>query len=317
MHGASRRWALLAPVAAAAAALVVAHGRASATGEDPTSLRERCATRLSIALLGKSATPAQMTAADPQSAVDGMLQDGAFAERFARFVNATFNDDPGMTPDEDSAYWLTKYVLANGKPWSDVFVGPYDVSADAGGAVTVKDDPNGLGYFRSRAWLVRYAGNEATGLKLVTAYHILNNVLGLQLVASTNAPNADISVTGRQQAPCNGCHFDPWFALDHVASVLTRRVGTGDTMTFSPPTGGPQTILGGLTIADDGQLVHALVNDVAFKYRACELAFQYLYARKENACEGGVFDACVDAFGAKGTIQSAIAAVAKDPSFCQ
>jgi hypothetical protein len=45
--------------------------------------------------------------------------------------------------------------------------------------------------------------------------------------------------------------------------------------------------------------------------------FCYLYDRDENQCEGVVFDKCVDALAADGTMQSAVAAVVKDPSFCQ
>jgi hypothetical protein len=102
-----------------------------------------------------------------------------------------------------------------------------------------------------------------------------------------------------------------------VAAVLTKRVGSGDAMTFLAPTAGPQKILGGLTIANDKELVTALVENDGFKFRTCRMAFQFLYGRPENKCEGPAFDRCIDEFSAKKTVQSAIAAVAKDPSFCQ
>src|SRR5690348_16166442 len=54
--------------------------------------KERCATRLSVAFLGKSPTAAMVTAADPQAGVDALLTDAAFIERFSRFINATFNN---------------------------------------------------------------------------------------------------------------------------------------------------------------------------------------------------------------------------------
>jgi hypothetical protein len=41
-----------------------------------------------------------------------------------------------------------------------------------------------------------------------------------------------------------------------------------------------------------------------------------MYGRPENQCEAKTFDACVDALASKKTIQSAVAAVAKDASFC-
>jgi len=306
----------------AAASAATSPGAANADGGDPTEARERCATRLSIALLGESAAPALMTSADPQGQVDAMLGDAKFQERFARFVNSQFNDDPGQKPGDDAVYYLAKYVLQNNKPWRDLFIGAYDVDYQTPGntatPVMVKDDPNGLGYFRSEPWLVRYAGNEQAGYKLNTAYHMLNNTLGLQLIASTNAPGADVSATGRQAAPCNGCHYDPWYALDKVARTLTRvKYDKQGMTTFTPSTDGPQQILGGVTVHDDKELITTLVNNVAFDFNVCRMSFQYLYGRGENKCEGTVFDKCMQAFKTAGTVQAALGAVAKDPSYCQ
>lgn len=278
---------------------------------------ERCASRVSISLLGKAPSAAVMASADPQSNVDAMLADNAFIERFARFVNSRFNDDPGASSEEDAAYHLSKEVLATGKAWKELFVGPYKVAKNSTGAVVVTADPNGLGYFRSLPWLRRYAGNEPEGYKLTTAYRIMNNTIGLHLVASTNAPDADVgSATRTTNAQCKVCHQDSFFALDKVARVLTKRVGTGDAMTFEAPTEVPQEILG-TSIRDDRELVETLVNSPNFNFRACRLAFEFLYGRAEGTCEGPAFDRCMDAFAADGTIQSALRAVAVDATFCQ
>ncbi|MGQ0503910.1 MAG: hypothetical protein ACT4TC_01170, partial [Myxococcaceae bacterium] len=64
-------------------------------------------------------------------------------------------------------------------------------------------------------------------------------------------------------------------------------------------------------------LVEALVNSKAFEFRACRIAFEFLYGRPEYSCEGPVFDKCMTSFAQAGTSQSAIASVAKDASFCQ
>lgn len=253
---------------------------------------------------------------DPQSNVDAMLADPQFPERFARFLNAEFNRRPGVTPAEDAAYYLGKFVVERKLPFREMFLGPYMVDADPAGQGVVRDDPEGLGYFRSRAWMVRYAGNESTGLKIVTAYRILNNVIGLKLTATTNAPDVDVSVTGRAKAACSGCHFEGWSALDNVAKILSRREGKGEATKFIPSTSPPQPLLD-KTIANDKELVTSLVESEAFRFNACRLAFTYLYGRAENACEAPIFDACVKEFTIRGTIQSAIASVAKDPSFCQ
>jgi hypothetical protein len=303
----------IAPLALAAVAAVAALGKpqkAHADG-DPTEAHERCATRLSVALLGQSASAALLASADPQAQVDAMIADPAFVERFARFANSQFNVDPGANVMEDASYTLAKYVLANVKPWKEMFIGQYSVTD------TVTPDPNGLGYFRADAWMRRYAGNEPDGYRIVSAYRILQNTTGLKLTAVTNAEGVDISVTGRQNAPCNQCHFQNWYALDKVAKILSRRQGLGAKMTFAPPSEGPQTILSGQTISNDADLVNGLVASENFKFNACRLAFTYLYGREENTCEGTVFDKCRDAFEAAGTMQSAVAAIAKDPSYCQ
>ncbi len=277
----------------------------------------RCATRVSIALLGKSPATELLGVAQPQGQVEALLQAPEFIERFARFANQQFNEDPGTTSVEDASYHLVKEVLTRKLPWKETFIGPWRVQAGSNDTARVVSDPEGLGYFRSPAWLKRYAGNELEGYKLRTAYRIMNNVIGLKLVASTNEPEVDTSTNGRQAAACRTCHYDSPFALDKVARVLTRRVGTGDEMKFEPSSEAPQQILGGLTIHDDKELVNALVNSEDFRFNACRLAFKFLYGRPEYSCEGAVFDRCMDAFSMYGTIQSAIQTVATDASFCQ
>lgn len=301
-----------APLAAIAIALVAASTTKPVRAEgEEVEKRERCATRLSIALLGKSPAAALSAAPSPQDQVDAMLADPVFVERFARFTNAQLNPQPGENVAEDASYTLSKYVLANKKPWSDLFVGAYDVTT------AVAPDPQGLGYFRSEAWMRRYAGNEEKGYRLTAAYRILQNTTGLELTATTNVQGVDLSATGRQAAACAGCHYQSWFALDKVAKVLSRRKGQNANLTYLPPDEGPQQILGGKTIADDKELVTALVGSENFRVNACRLAFKYLYGRNENTCEAQVFERCVDAFTKEQTMQSAVAVVAKDATFCQ
>lgn len=299
------------PVIAVAVALAASASKPVRAEDDATEKRERCATRLSIALLGKSAAPALLSAANPQDSVDAMLADPAFIERFAGFTNRRFNPEPGANIPEDASYTLAKYILENKKPWKDLFVGAYDVAA------TVTTDAAGLGYFRSDAWMRRYAGNELAGYRLPAAYRILQNTTGLQLMATTNVDGVDLSATGRQANACKGCHYENWFALDKVARVLSKRQGQGANMKFIAPSEGPQTILGGKSISDDAGLVNALVTTEEFKVNACKMAFQYLYGREENSCEAQVFDRCVDAFAKDQMMQSALSVVAKDATFCQ
>lgn len=304
---------LIAAVVMVAASQVLAQTAVGAP-VDPQRA-ERCAVRLAIALTGKSPGATVLSSANPQLEVPALLASDAFIERFSRFINTTLNDVPGATSIDDPAYHLARHLLINHKPWKDLFLGAYDV-ATVNGAVAVSDDSNGLGFYRSKAWLERYSGNEEGGVKLQTAYRILNNTTGLKLTAAVQTPGADFSATGRQNASCRGCHYDGWFALDRVASVLTKKVKTGDTITFTPPTAGPQQLLG-KTISNDKELMTALVNSPSFDFRVCRLAFQFLYGRNELSCEGPLFDRCVDAYRAAGTVQSALQVVATDPAYCQ
>jgi hypothetical protein len=322
----TRPFRTLLPVAPLAAAVLVALTGAPRKADaepaaDAAERAERCATRLYAAMIGESAAPAALASATPQQSFDQLVTDAKFQERFARFVNSQLNGKPGATPAEDASYYLAKYVLQNDKPWTDMFLGKYDVvpsnAQQAGSEAVVQPNPNGLGYFRSRPWMVRYAGNESAGIRIVAAYRIMQNTVGLTLAATTNAPNVDVTATGRKAAQCAGCHYDGWFALDKVAAVLGTRQGMGATTTFTAPTLGPQQILGGMTIDGDQKLVETLVGNEAFDVNACRLAYKYLYGRVENACEGPAFDTCVAAFKADKKITTALGVVAKGPGYCE
>ena len=305
----------LVPVLAGVAALST---RNSAHAEDATAdkkeLSERCAVRLSMALVGDSPDATLASSPDPQSAVDAMVQSPAYMERFARFINSEVSGSPSEAPGNDPVYYLAHHVLTQNKPWSDLFIGPYSLTPTATG-VTIGDDPNGAGYFRSTVWRKKFAGSEEEGAMLVAAFRMVQNTTGLELKASVGNAGEDRGLEGRKATACKGCHFDSWFALDKVATLLPKRQGTGDAMTFIPPTAGPQPLLG-KTIKDDKELLETLVASDAWKFNQCRRVFHFLYGRNENQCEAKVFDACVDSLTTTKNIKSAVAVVAKDPSFC-
>jgi hypothetical protein len=227
-----------------------------------------------------------------------------------------------MAPAADATYFLAQYVLKNNRPWHELFDGQYRVEAvPASGTMPataqVVADPNGLGYFRSRPWMVRYAGNEEQGYRLSAAFRIQQNVIGLDVGAVTNAPGVDISASGRMATGCRSCHYDQYFALDKVAKVLSRKVGPDTNLTFEPPTEGPQTVLDGKTIANDADLVAALVESTDHKFRTCRLGFQFLYGRPEASCEAELFDKCIDAYTTTGDMRAVLRTIATDPGYCE
>jgi hypothetical protein len=310
--------AVLAPLLAAGAALV---GKRTAHAEDATGdqaeQNERCAVRLSIALTGKSPEASQLTSSNPQGNVDAMLDTPEFADRYASFVNSEFNGGPISAANDDPIYTLAKHVITEKMAWSDLFQGPYSLTAGATASdpMEVGDDTEGLGYFRSDSWRRRYAGNEQNGIMLVAAFRIVQNTTGLDLTPSIGQPGDKRDEDGRRKDPCKSCHFDSWFAIDTVASLLPLRNGTGATATFPERDVQPVQLLG-KTIASDKELVSTLVASDAFKFNQCRMVFKFLYGRPENQCEAKTFDACVTALETTKTIQSAVAAVAKDASFC-
>lgn len=310
-----------------AAALTSPSALAQADGG--TNFQQRCARRLAATVLGTGPSPQLLASPDPQSFVDSMLAvapptaDGGvattiFEERFSRWINASFNSNPGNVNAEDAPYYLARHVLRNNLPWKDLFIGPWrvDQGPDVFDESNVVSDVNGLGYFHSKAWMIRYAGNEAAGYRLVTAYRMINNVLGIHLVAAQNT-GGTTSTDRKTNLACSGCHYEPVFGLDLIAKILSRRSGIGNSMTFLAPNEGPQLLLGGQSIADDRQFITAMVNSTEFNFRTCRVAVEFLYGRGEFKCEGAVFDRCIAAYTASGRITSAIAAIAKDPSFCQ
>ncbi len=332
-HRASHRkfLAVAGTIAAVATGLMAFHQPAKADLSTSEGI-ERCATRVSIAFTGKS-DPTLAKTQNPQTAIDTLLNRDDFQDRFARFINSKFNRDPGANASEDAAYHMAKYVLVNGLPWHTMFDGQLSVKAadltKPNDNVTVTQDDNGLGIFRSPAWVDRYRGNELSGLKLVSAFRMQQNIIGLELIASTNAPGADLSATGRQNSACSGCHYDNWYALDKVANVLMRKkvdakgneVRQNNMYVYDKPTSGPQQIFGQSVDGSDGdgdkKVVAALLASDMYKYRTCRLAMNFLYGRDEVKCEGPLFDKCVDDFTKYGTIQSALSVIAKDTSFCQ
>lgn len=238
-----------------------------------------------------------------------------FANRFAGFVNSKWQREQGIEKSQNVPFVIVQHVVGNGLPWRQVFVGELDVDL-AEGRGTVHPSAGGLGYFRVPAWLRQNAGNEVAGYKLSTAYRMLNNTIGVQLTAAANNTLGDASAVGRSAPGCTGCHFNGSYPLDLVARVLDRRQGFGAEMTFTPPTDGPQQLFG-KTIADDKELITLLVSSDAFVFNTCRLAFEFLYGRPESTCEAPLFDACVSAFEAGGTMQSALMGIIEHPDYCR
>ncbi len=238
-----------------------------------------------------------------------------FANRFAGFVNSKWQPEQSTDKPRNVPYLLARHVVGNNLKWREVFVGHFDIDFTEGRGAVVPAD-SGLGYFRVGPWQRQYAGNEVAGYKLSTAYRLLNNIVGVKLTPAANNTLGDASATGRAAPGCSGCHFNGSYPLDLIARVLTRRQGFGESMTFVAPTDGPQQLFG-QTMNSDADVVTALVNSPAFVFNTCRLTFEFMYGRPESTCEAPIFEACVSAFEAEGTIRSAILGIVQHPDYCQ
>lgn len=297
---------------AAAATLLVS----TSVYAQATAASERCAIRLASNIQGRAPSTTLFTNATPQTQVDALIGSAEFNEKFSRFVNSQFNSLPGEAPAEDASYYLTRHILQNSLPWRSLFNGQFRVEPDPANnnQARVVADTNGLGYFRSPVWMRRYDGNELEGYRIAAAYRIMQNTVGLKLAAALNTEGVDAD--GRKGAPCNSCHYNNVFALDLAAKVLSKRP-MGTSTSYTAPNEGAQVFLGGKTIANDKEMVEALIASENFNFNACRLAAEFLYGRSEFKCEGPVFDKCVTDFKASGNIKTAVATLAKDASFCQ
>ena len=110
----------LAPVLAVAIGVALASRGVRADDVDVSAKNERCAIHLSIAITGEAPNATLLAAGDPQSQVPTLLKSEQFREKFARFINATYNRNPADEPGGDAPYYLTKHVLEEGKPWKDL-----------------------------------------------------------------------------------------------------------------------------------------------------------------------------------------------------
>src|SRR4051812_32201442 len=110
-HSRMSRFALAAVVPALAIAAALGATSKGAHAADDAQVKaeanERCAIRLSIALVGKSADAAQLSSQNPQGAVDAMVDSPDFAERWSRFINSEFNGGPSAAATDDPVYYLS------------------------------------------------------------------------------------------------------------------------------------------------------------------------------------------------------------------
>ena len=287
-----------------------------------SSLNSRqCITRYSIAITGNAPDQSLLDSNDPESKenIQKLLTSQDFYERFARFINHEFSDERGDSSEEDASYHMAKHVLENNLKWKDMFVGKLNV-VEQNGRVRVRNDPNGLGYTRSDAWAQRYAGNEGNGVRINTAYRVMQNTFGLELVAADLPADADTTVEGRNtQQPCKSCHFDQVTALDPVATAFPNvvRNNQGGFIRFAEANKTPQQALGGESFTNDADLMNVLTSSLDYEYHSCELAYKFVTGRDENTCGKPVMDKCLTAFKETGYIQDAIASIITSEEICR
>lgn len=283
----------------------------------PAVTPERCTRRISQTLgMSWRNNVEGLAGRTPQQQVRAWLQGRHAIDTFAGFINSRFNATPGANTAEEGIPAAVRHILSNRRPWRELFTGRFRINHTNN---NVTDDPAApaLGYFGSVGWQQRYRGNAPDGMLLMAAYRTMQNTVGLKLIPSPVNGEGDATAMGRERAECRGCHFDSPYALDLVARLLPRRIGTGGGAKVEKVPVTPQTLFNGLQVRDHEHLVQVLVSSDAFLFHGCRLAFEFVYGRPETACEAPLFDRCVDAFAQSGQMADALASYLEDPAYCE
>ena len=193
----------------------------------PRPQGERCASRLSIAMLGKRARRLSCSRRRTRKgARSTMTSDWAFIDRFSRFLNACSTTRPARNVPTRRVISSRRASCGTAKPYRELFTG----KAHRRPAQSVVEQqrrgqgrPAGIGYF-NLAVLGSLRRQRENGVRLRKAYRILNNTSG-SVVAASNAAcapgrEARRGTGARTAVRCRSCHFDSWFALDRSAGVL-------------------------------------------------------------------------------------------------
>ena len=314
----SKHGALLVFVTGTVVAAWMASGaRAQAETTPDAHAAVRCRKTTAIALAGRLPLAAESALQDDQAFRTAVMNSDDFRDRFASYLMRELNNAPAEDRFQDALYTMTVDVLKERRPFSDLFKGKLTIKLSPTTArYYVTDDPDGLGYFRTSGWMVRYAGNEGEGIRLTTAYRVMHNLTGMKLTAVNNAEAGDVSKKGRESPHCRGCHYDGWAPLDPIAALFGKRRGIGASIEFLPPDPGVSATVAGHVVKSDRELVELLVASNDYKVRMCRLMFKFVYGRDETSCEAPVFDRCVDVLNAEDSAVKALDTLVSQGGFC-
>lgn len=293
----------------------------------------QCSQKLHSTLYGRSATATELQMSNPLANVDAMILEEEFQENFAEFVNAHMNWLPAEGRNNNPVYMgVTRYLFtprqnsghATEYPWKNLFTegyrpydggfNPQDMEEGAGGQ-------RASGYFSDKGWKKTYKGNEEEGIKLRTAYLILNNQIGLNLEALTvsNSGGSGKSDRTDPNAVCYGCHVASDYGLDNIASILPRvNRETSDAQNFNEkPAESNSQVVYGQTVTDLKSLTAVLAERPEFFTNACAIAFEFSFGRERRGPDREVFDGCVEAFTESGYITTAVKYFVESDYFCK
>lgn len=304
----------------------------------------QCSQKLYSTLFGRAATATELELANPLSNVDSMLQDEEFHNKFGEFVNAHMNWIPAEGSRNNPVYMgITKYLFKPGPnewifdengnrtdqkytqelPWAYLFTKGYETYDNGYNPKTQDRCMNAAsGYFSTDYWQKTYKGNEEGGIKIRTAYMIMNNQIGLDLEALTvnSSGGSGLEARSDPSTVCYACHFATDFALDKVASILPKvdRTKAPDEQgcTDLPFAGNTQTTVYGQTISNLPELTELLAELPQFDENACSIAFEFVFGREERGADREIFEPCIAEFEKSGFITTAVKYFIESEYFC-
>lgn len=293
----------------------------------------QCSQKLHSTLYGRSATAAELNISEPLNQLDSMILEEEFTENFGNFVNAHMNWLPAEGRNNNPVYMgVTRYLFmprqnsghATEYPWKNLFTegyrpydggfNPQDIEEGAGGQ-------RASGYFSDKNWKKTYKGNEEGGIKIRTAYLILNNQIGLNLEALTVNASGGSGLSARQnpESVCYSCHFRTEYGLDKIASILplvNRETSDAQNFNEKPASSNSQEIYG-QTVTELKDLTALLAERPEFFTNACSIAFEFVFGREHRGADREIFEACVPIFQESGYITTAVKYFVESDYFCR
>lgn len=254
---------------------------AAAAAADPTPTpisKVACLRKMALDLTNSAPSDedlAALASGTPLSAfADQYLATPAFAKIVFDVYRGAFPPTGGVpdTADKEEPARIARHLVVNNLDYRDLVVGNYTVDA-AGNTVPAKGVASGV--LTTQSYMSAFTGLEYRNW----AGHVLKGLAGIELTAVSDLPTGvDSSRGGLAANPaCAGCHANPLYGVDNVASFHDCYDDKGLPVAGCTPPGST-TFLGqsGASITDLGRI---LADSVEWRAQAVQSIYRMFWGR--------------------------------------